>query len=262
MTPLSPVSAKTLADAVELRIYDFIRANKLTIGDVLPGEVALAAKLRVSRHIVREALSRLKMLGLVESRQRRGMELVKPDPFIGLERMATANVLDERDQLELLELRVVLELGMCDYISARITAADLWELAAIVKHDRPERHYLPEMHKLEYQFHAKLYQVSGNETLRRLHGILGPFLSILRNQRFVRKIPSLPSHQDLYELLNAGDAAGFRDAMHRHLNVYLPEKHPSGRIWNPIKTEAVPQKRESAEKRPPETAAKRTRRVS
>lgn len=224
MTPLSPVSSKTLADAVELRLYEFIRANQLTVGDVLPGEVELAAKLRVSRHIVREALSRLKMLGLVESRKRRGMELVKPDPFIGLERMATANVLDDRDQLELLELRVVLELGMCDYVSARITPADLRELAKIVKHDRPEQHYLPEMDKVEYQFHAKLYQISGNETLKRLQGILNPFLSILRqNNRIpLRKNPNPPSHQDLYELLKTGDAAGFRDAMRRHLEIYLP----------------------------------------
>lgn len=234
MPPILPAAATTLADSVEQRLYEFIRANRLGIGDVLPGEEALAATLRVSRHIVREALSRLKMLGLVESRKRRGMELVKPDPFIGLERLATANVLDDRDQLELLELRVVMELGMCDYVSARVTAADLRELAEIVRRDRPEQHYLPEMDRVEYQFHAKLYQISGNETLKRLQGILHPFLRILRQNKGIplRDNPHPPSHRDLYALLKAGDAAGFRDAMRRHLEIYLPvrgEKSPTAK---------------------------------
>ncbi|MFA5205723.1 MAG: FCD domain-containing protein [Lentisphaeria bacterium] len=224
MPPILPAAAQTLADSVEHRLYEFIRANRLGIGDVLPGEEALAATLRVSRHIVREALSRLKMLGLVESRKRRGMELVKPDPFIGLERLATANVLDDRDQLELLELRVVMELGMCDYVSARVTAADLRALAEIVRRDRPEQHDLPEMDRVEYQFHAKLYQISGNETLRRLQGILQPFLRILRQNKKIplRDNPHPPSHRELYEWLKKGDAAGFRDGMRRHLEVYLP----------------------------------------
>lgn len=58
-----------VADALEAEI----RAGRLATGLKLPTEVALAEQFGVSRTVVREAISRLKSLGLVDSRQGSGM---------------------------------------------------------------------------------------------------------------------------------------------------------------------------------------------
>lgn len=68
---LSP--AVRLSDRVAEALETEIRAGRLAAGQKLPTEAALAEQFGVSRTSVREAVSRLKSLGLVDSRQGSGM---------------------------------------------------------------------------------------------------------------------------------------------------------------------------------------------
>ncbi|MCK4960177.1 MAG: FadR family transcriptional regulator, partial [Planctomycetes bacterium] len=69
---IKAVEKTNLVELVEQKILDIVRKNNLSVGDSLPGELELTEGLGVSRSVVREALSRLRMLGLLESRKRRG----------------------------------------------------------------------------------------------------------------------------------------------------------------------------------------------
>ena len=62
----------SLSDRVAHAIGADIRASRLVAGDRLPTEASLVKQFGVSRTVVREAVSRLKSLGLVESRQGSG----------------------------------------------------------------------------------------------------------------------------------------------------------------------------------------------
>ena len=62
-----------LSDQVAEVLAAEIRAGRLAVGEKLPTEVALVEQFSVSRTVVREAVSRLKSLGLVDSRQGSGM---------------------------------------------------------------------------------------------------------------------------------------------------------------------------------------------
>jgi len=69
-SPLQPAErVASLADRVYERLREYLRSGKVTWGEALR-EVTLAAKLRVSRTPVREALSRLAGEGLVEAHGR------------------------------------------------------------------------------------------------------------------------------------------------------------------------------------------------
>jgi GntR family transcriptional repressor for pyruvate dehydrogenase complex len=61
-----------------------IQGSDLKAGDSLPGEVELANRMGVSRNVVREALSRLQSLGILESRKRRGIIIAEPDILAGM----------------------------------------------------------------------------------------------------------------------------------------------------------------------------------
>ena len=76
---LGRIVQKTMADVVEVRLRDYLKEKSFKPGDPLPTEVDLAETLGVSRNVVREALSRLRMLGMVETKKKRGMILARPD---------------------------------------------------------------------------------------------------------------------------------------------------------------------------------------
>ena len=68
ITPSARLSVQ-VADALSTEI----RTARMVEGDRLPTEAALVEQFGVSRTVVREAVSRLKSLGLVESRQGSGV---------------------------------------------------------------------------------------------------------------------------------------------------------------------------------------------
>ncbi|HEY7804500.1 MAG TPA: GntR family transcriptional regulator, partial [Orrella sp.] len=57
-----------LADEIAAQLRDRILKETLSPGQRLPTEQALGAQFGVSRNVVREAIARLKLTGLVETR--------------------------------------------------------------------------------------------------------------------------------------------------------------------------------------------------
>ena len=60
------INQTTLIDQVEDSLLTYFKKNDLGRGDSIPNENSLAAELGVARSVVREALSRLKMMGLIQ----------------------------------------------------------------------------------------------------------------------------------------------------------------------------------------------------
>ena len=60
----------TLVDQVEDRLLNYLKEKDIRTGDSIPNELELAAALGVARSVLREALSRLKMMGMIETRTR------------------------------------------------------------------------------------------------------------------------------------------------------------------------------------------------
>ena len=164
---IKPLENISLVDRVEKRIINYIKENGLKVGDALPKEMEFAESLGVSRTAVREAMLRLRTLGLVESKKHRGMVLLEPDL-----RMLS----------NLFELRLMLELGMVDFLFARRTPKQMKELEEIVNNSEDQRcdnqnFYL----ESEIQFHGKLYEMSGNEILRKFQRVLLPIFEYVHD---------------------------------------------------------------------------------
>ena len=75
---LAPAERTSLTDAVAIQLADAIVERELGPGERLPAERDLAARLRVSRIVVREALGRLAQRGLVEVRPGVGTFVASP----------------------------------------------------------------------------------------------------------------------------------------------------------------------------------------
>ena len=122
----------TLVDQVEDRPQLFKR-ERHTHRDSIPNELELAAALGVARSVLREALSRLKMMGMIETRTRRGMILTEPTILGGMKRVVDPRILGEEALFDILGFRIALEIGICSDIFRNITPEDISELEEIVK---------------------------------------------------------------------------------------------------------------------------------
>ena len=71
-------ASASLADRVAAVLTEEIRGGRWPVGSKLPTETTLVQELGVSRTVVREAISRLRTTGLVESRQGSGVFVLKP----------------------------------------------------------------------------------------------------------------------------------------------------------------------------------------
>src|SRR5690606_30819501 len=169
--PLQPLDSISMTDRVENILRKYFEDNAFQPGDALPGEVEIAEKLEVSRNVVREALSRLRMLGIVESRTRRGMIMAKPDVLGGFERVLNPYILGDKTLKDIFEMRLILEMGMAEFIVARKTPKGVRELEKIVNEQTSMEAPTKEE---EIRFHTKLYEMTGNDTFKRFQKMLFP----------------------------------------------------------------------------------------
>ena len=110
-----------LSDQVAQVLAGEIRAGRLVVGEKLPTEAALVAQFSVSRTVIREAVSRLKSLGLVDSRQGSGM-YVREAGFSPLNFDAKFAV-SKQAVIQMVEVRRALEAEVAALAAMRRTPA-------------------------------------------------------------------------------------------------------------------------------------------
>lgn len=215
---LSPISTNSMADIVELRLREYLKKKSFKPGDALPKELELSAALGVSRNVVREALSRLRMLGMVETRKRRGMVLARPDILGTFERVLDPLIIDNSTLQDIFELRLVLEMGIAELLYIRKTEKDILELEQIAKKEVNIDNSF--RIKNEIAFHGKLYGISGNDTLKRFQIMLLPIFGyVLTLEEKLTRGPV--THLDLVEILKSGTVEDFKKGMQAHLQPHF-----------------------------------------
>ncbi len=219
---LEPLVTETMADRVENHLREYIRKKGFKPGDLLPKELEIAEALGVSRNIVREALSRLRMLGMIESRKRRGMVLATPDILGALDRVLDPHILTSELRQELYELRLILEVGMADFLFSRKTEKDLQTLEKIVEKEQKAKNE-KERIESDIAFHATLYNIAGNSTISRFQKMLRPVFDHVMeyeaNHGHLAR--GKVTHKDLINILRNGTPEAFREGMRSHLSPHF-----------------------------------------
>lgn len=219
-TVFEAIDNRSLVDKVESRLVNLLQQRRLKVGDSIPKELELSEALGVSRTVIREALTRLRLMGLVETRKKKGTVITSPDVFGTLSKSMNPAILDEDTLKDIFELRLVLEIGMADLLFQRVTKEDIKELYEIVA-DEPQR---SEYHLFnidhEIAFHGKLYEITGNKALKKFQKMLLPVFDYVHHSGILKKQPLLKtfvSHKGLVEILEKGDPSSFRRGMRSHL---------------------------------------------
>lgn len=218
---LKSIDTSSLVDRAEKSIIDYIKVNKLKVGDILPKELELTEKLGVSRTVVREALLRLKSIGLIESKKHKGAVITNPDILGSFKKIFHPSFLDTSTLKDLFEMRLALEVGIADFIINKITDKDIEELEEMTKTIVSGDTALPWSIEDEKKFHGKLYEISGNGMLLELQEMLIPIFQYVHQSGILEKPifqGEFISHKELVEVLKMRDADAYRKAIRIHLN--------------------------------------------
>lgn len=217
---LQKIDTASLVDRVENRIIEFLTEKNLKIGDSIPKELELSVALGVSRTVIREALSRLRTIGILESKKKKGSVITSPDIVSIIGKSMDPRLLDNETLKEIFEMRLSLEIGMADFLVARVTNQDIKELREIVANDPPKSAETLFLIEEEIKFHGKLYEITRNETLKKFQKLLLPVFNYVHLSGLLKKPMTnkkYASHKDLVDALESRDAEALRNAMRNHL---------------------------------------------
>lgn len=158
---LEPIKITTASTKIMEQLHAMIRRRELRPGRRLPSEMALAKQLGTSRSTVREALTALKVLQLVESRPGKGNFITSKVEGLYDWGDLASRISMRSDFLEALEARQAIEGEICQLAAQRANENDLERIESVL--DLTRQVSSPEdFRKADYQFHLSLAKASSN----------------------------------------------------------------------------------------------------
>ncbi|NLM37684.1 MAG: FadR family transcriptional regulator [Firmicutes bacterium] len=223
---LKPVATVNTSTRIIEQFIEMLRTNKLKPGNCLPSEASLAKSLGTSRATIREALSGLKALGVLESIPGKGNFIKKPSVHYELDNIIDA-VRSRMTCLEALEARRAIEGEICYLAAKRRTEASLREIKNSLDKCKNIK-TVDEFINVDYEFHLALAKASDNrlfiqfikEALLKLEH---PYYNIIRlaedDSSSVERLfgKSYNNHEAIYEAISKADAPLARKCMIDHL---------------------------------------------
>lgn len=212
-----------LTDKLAALLMQRIESGELAPDERLPTEQQLAEQFGVSRTVVREAVSRLKSIGMLTSRQGAGV-------FVAPRHQARALAFDPsvltsmESVLQVVEVRRGLEADVAALAAQRITPDKAHAIRAALAHLESCQPNGPEGVEADLQFHRCIARATDNPHYERLLGFLEQYQRDA--MRITRTNEALDSaylaqvrreHHAIAEAVIRGDTLQARETAMRHM---------------------------------------------
>ncbi len=193
-------------------------------GAKLPPESQLSEVFGVSRSVVREAISRLKTEGLLDSRQGKGVMVLGPAARTAF-RMEGVDRLSQPDLAHFYEMRAVIESETAALAAQRRNPEDLKRLRGCLDRMAQAVEEGTDGTGPDVEFHRIIAEASGNRYLKDLMEFLNARAGQVirtarehssRSAQLPRKVQE--EHAAIFEAIAAGDVHTARAGSLRHLN--------------------------------------------
>jgi GntR family transcriptional repressor for pyruvate dehydrogenase complex len=212
-----------VTETVSESIVEMVRSGQIKPGERLPSEHELMSQLNVGRSSLREAVRGLVMMGVLESRPRKGTVVVSPVPSRFGERLLnTTAYWAVRD---LFEVRLLIEQHAAGVAASLSNPDDIADIAAKARTFeacvRGKRSY----YQANVDFHLAIGRAARNPVLLDcLQSIIGNLREI--RERINEAIPEMPAtdvedHYAIAEAIRKGDARRARKLMSTHISRYI-----------------------------------------
>jgi len=198
--------------SVQEAIRNYIVENGLSPGDPMLSESELARQLGVSRNSVREAVKALEINGFLVTRHGAGV-------FVGdfsfdtlLDNLPYGLMQDLQNVRELLQIRLILELGTIESVIEQISDARLKELDVIVARMEERARRGESFPEEDREFHRLLFTDMGNKLLLKLLDIFWLAYHRAAVSADIQDPDPIKTYQDHAEMLAAVKARDVKRA--------------------------------------------------
>ncbi|MDW5288077.1 FadR/GntR family transcriptional regulator [Formosa sp. PL04] len=216
-------SNKEVLNSIISKIKDIINDKNLEPGEKLPSERVLSERFGVSRSIIRLAIQKLELYGLLKSRPQSGT-FVADIGAIGRNGMIESILrLKNAEFKSLVETRILLELKTAGLAASRRSDEDLNQIKKALDSYCDKVLKGEEAVEEDLLFHLAIAEASDNSTLNSLMLIIIP--EIITNFEKLHVCDGNPSaltiqeHTDIYEAIKNKDASLAKQKMKDHFKM-------------------------------------------
>lgn len=159
------VRQEKISNQVYEQLLAQIKSNKWKEGAKLPSENEMRQEFGVSRISIREAMQKLKALGIVETRHGEGSFIRRVTSENYRDMLFPMFMIDKNSLQEILEYRMVMEVGATEIAAMRITKEECDALEAIVVRMEQNATDIKVFAHDDIQFHMAIAKATKNNML-------------------------------------------------------------------------------------------------
>lgn len=159
------IKQKKIYEQVAESIYDMIKSGQVKPGEKLESVQQLAEHFQVGRSAIREALTSLKAMGLIEIRQGEGTFIKQFEKEQITSPLSTAILMNKEDIAHLLEVRKIIEIGTAYSAAQKRTDLQLIAMEAALEEMRLSCGNEELGEQADLRFHLSIAEGSQNPLL-------------------------------------------------------------------------------------------------
>jgi GntR family transcriptional repressor for pyruvate dehydrogenase complex len=225
--PFKPIKPKRISDQIFDQLREFILRGQFKPGEKIMTERELSEALNVSRTSVRDAVSRLVALELLEHRQGQGT-FVRISGQSRDNPLALAMETQDASLADLLEVRMGLECNAATYAAMRAEEGDIQFLEQSLEETKLQMNSKGEGTEADVSFHLAISHATKNSLQVYIMKYLYDFLFRNMGENLSRLYQEPGNieiihqqHTDVFEAIRRHDPEEAFSAMKRHINFIL-----------------------------------------
>lgn len=218
-----------LSEQVLHWIEEYIEKKQLSVGDPLPSENEIALEMGRARHTVREAVTALKALGIIQSKRRGGITIIRDPALLELRHYFSNNYDDDKLYADALEFRTIMEWGLASLALSRITPQTIEALRKVLQETEQGPGTEEDVMRAEIEFHRILTNGYGNRLAELLTHLYEPiFEKYRKNTRNELSDASrwINDHSRIVDALESGNASTLLKEFKIYTHDYMRDLSP------------------------------------
>ena len=203
------------------QIFNAISSGKLSSGDKLPAERLLTDKFKVSRPVLREAISALSFMGIIQKKHGKGNYIAKH-----LNRALINNsfkymlISKEKEVEDLLEARKTIECKLISLAALRKNELQLSKMRQTIEEMGKCKKTDSRRVKLDFNFHLLIAESAQNKVLRNLQmAMRDKVIEIMKVGVYLPEALTISEteHLMMYQAIARSDAENAELIMEKHI---------------------------------------------
>jgi len=205
---LKPIKTKKIYEQIVDQIGILVAEGQLKPGDRLPSERELVERFQVSRASIREAISALEMMGLIEVRSGEGTYIRQVNIDSVVAPLAWMLFIEKDTDLELYEVRKILEVQAAGLAAERVQETEIKDMYEALEVMRLDLKIDRLGEEADHRFHFAIARATHNKMLIRLMNTISETmqktLKSSRNKLYSDKdspVRLYKEHDSIYEAI-------------------------------------------------------------